>query len=398
MNDRKWLFVCPRMPWPIINGRWLRVYHLARTLVSLGDHVDLLSFDGDSEGVEAYGNAGVGIAELLPGRHCPKGPGRCRLATHAYDPDFARAVERHAGEYDATVLEGQTVLQYSREANRSGTVISEMVDDPVLEARRKLFRNPAPVRLARRMKFLLGEPNYERYCMEHVNCAVFVTSDDADSFSRRVDGTPTAVIPNGVDAEFFAPPEDAEPRDQNRLVFLGHMSHPPNEDAAEFLARDILPYVQLRRPQVRVTIVGADVTDRVASLASERVEVTGRVEDVRPYLWSAGAVVLPMRIGTGIKNKILEAWAAGAAVVTTPRALQGLPEDAHSALAVAQGAKTIGQQALRILRSRATQESMGAAGRRIVREHFTWPAAANKLRALTGQYQPQYTAEKTQCH
>jgi glycosyltransferase involved in cell wall biosynthesis len=142
------------------------------------------------------------------------------------------------------------------------------------------------------------------------------------------------------------------------------MSHLPNEDAAECLVREIGPHLWQECPDARIQLVGADPGDKVRSLASDRVEVTGRVPDIRPYLWDATVVAVPMRIGTGIKNKLLEAWAAGAPVVTTSMACQGVSAKAGENILVGDGAQSFCREVLSVVRQERLEDELRCASRR----------------------------------
>src|SRR5208282_2694024 len=132
-----------------------------------------------------------------------------------------------------------------------------------------------------------------------------------------------ASIPYGVDLEYYARRMAPEAW---RIVFTGNMSWPPNEDAAEHFARDIMPAIRSRIPDASFWIVGAEPSARVQNLARiAGIHVTGTVADIRPWIWSAAVYASPLRFGLGVKNKILEAMASGAPIVATSRSLSGTP-------------------------------------------------------------------------
>jgi len=108
------------------------------------------------------------------------------------------------------------------------------------------------------------------------------------------------------------------------VLFVGNFAHPPNVYAAMHLVERIFPLVQAQCPQVRLDIVGDSAPAALRALATEQVRVLGHVADVAPYLDHAGVVVAPLHFGGGMRVKVLEAMAAGKAVVATPRAVQGL--------------------------------------------------------------------------
>ena len=132
-----------------------------------------------------------------------------------------------------------------------------------------------------------------------------------------------AVVPNGVDTQYFAGAGDGKAgRD---LVFVGSMDYPPNAEAAALFTGRIWPHVRKRFPEARLLIVGANPGPSVRALAeAPGVQVTGTVPDTRPYYREALAAIVPLRSGGGTRLKILEAMAAGVPVISTPLGAEGL--------------------------------------------------------------------------
>lgn len=381
----KWLFVTSEFPWPIIHGRWLRVYHLARTLVSLGDSVAILSCQESAEGIHAYGDVGVEVVGGIGREHVGKGPGRYLFSPFAYDAEFGGKLAASTHGYDVVVLCGSRVLQYADEVAASARVLFDMVDDPFLEfGRRRLIGNGEPffdrLRLWRNQ---LGQKSLERKTLNRVKFTAFVSNEDCDSFNRRHPDHRTLFVPNGVDVDYFNPsPErlDEVLADPPKVVFTGHMSNPNNETAAKYLVQEIAPLIWKEIPQVHVQIVGSEPSPAVQALGSDRVTVTGRVDDMRPYLWNAGVVLLSMRSGTGIKNKLLEAWAARAPVVATPLACQGVPVVDGENLLLGTTPQELAQATCALLADREKRRVLAAKGRETVVRELTWDAAARRLR------------------
>jgi glycosyltransferase involved in cell wall biosynthesis len=128
----------------------------------------------------------------------------------------------------------------------------------------------------------------------------------------------TLTITNGVDMDYFAPTSAL--LESDKLVFTGVMGYAPNEDAALHFVEDIFPLVRAKRPEVQFWIVGSGPSERVKALTRiSGVHVTGKVDDVRPYVRSATVFVCPLRIGSGVKNKILAAMAMQKATVYSER-------------------------------------------------------------------------------
>lgn len=176
---------------------------------------------------------------------------------------------------------------------------------------------------------------FERRVMKQVQAVVVFTERDRLALEALGTGTRVVRIPFGVPAVDTAlAPEGAAPPE---VVFVGNYRHPANVDAAVWLAGTLFPPVRDRVPDARLTIVGASPTPEVRALAGEAVTVTGPVDDVLPYLDRAAVVAAPIRLGGGMRVKVLEALAAGKAVVATPMAVEGLEVTAGEQLEVAAG-------------------------------------------------------------
>jgi polysaccharide biosynthesis protein PslH len=190
------------------------------------------------------------------------------------------------------------------------------------------------------------------------------------------------VVPNGVDAEVFRPSPDLRV-DPDAIAFSGAMSFPPNVDAVTWFARAVLPRIRAARPAATFTIVGRDPAPAVRELAAlPGVIVTGTVDDVRPYLGGSAVVVAPMRSGSGIKNKVLEALAMSRPVVATSVAVEGLATVAGRDLVVADGAAGVAEAVTGLLADPGRAEELGRNGRRLVEGTYTWDACAERYRAI----------------
>jgi polysaccharide biosynthesis protein PslH len=190
-----------------------------------------------------------------------------------------------------------------------------------------------------------------------------------------------AVVPNGVDLEYFAPQQlDRTPA---TLVFSGKMSYHANTAAALFLAQDIMPLVWARRPDVRLVIAGSSPPAAVQALAADRrIQVTGYLPDLRPAIAGATLAVCPLRYGVGIQNKVLEAMALATPAVVARQAARALAvRDRHDLLLAEQPAE-YADAILTLLDDPARAARLGAAGRRYVERHHNWDTAAAQLELL----------------
>jgi glycosyltransferase involved in cell wall biosynthesis len=205
---------------------------------------------------------------------------------------------------------------------------------------------------------------------------VVVSDRDRRELERLDPSLSVRVIPNGVDLESFE--HDGSRRDPDRIVFTGVMSYAPNVTAAVFLARRVFPRVRAVRPSARLAIVGRDPRPEVISLGElEGVEVHPEAPDLRPWLSGSRAFACPMRTGTGIKNKLLEAMANGLPCVATPLALQGLRAVPGEHVLVGGDEAAIAGHLAHILDDDLAADSLGRAGHEYVRSHHSWSAVAD---------------------
>lgn len=202
----------------------------------------------------------------------------------------------------------------------------------------------------------------------------------ADAGTPAIDATVS--IP-GVDCEALTPV--VRPAGTKNLVFVGSMNYIPNADAAEFFVRDVLPLIAAEIPDVTLTIVGARPAPSVRRLGDDpRVEVTGLVDDVKPYYAAAAAAVVPLRIAGGVRMKILEALALGVPVVSTTVGAEGLALDAGRDLLIADTPSQLAAASIRLLQDASLRDRLAEQGRRTALERFSWDAVGRRLEGLYG--------------
>lgn len=229
-------------------------------------------------------------------------------------------------------------------------------------------------------------------------CAAFdrvVALSDADAAALAPVAGPVLVVPSGIDPAPWRVHGGAGNDGAGgaggadgaggapTIAFVGYFKHAPNVDAARWLAREILPQVRARVPGARLRLIGGAVPAAVAALAADgAVEVAGHVADLPAALAAATAVALPLRTGGGLRGKVLEAWAAGKAVVATPVACEGLAVRPGEHCLVAADAAAFAAALVDCLRDPELRVRLGAAGRRLVEERYSVARAAEAFEAV----------------
>ena len=232
---------------------------------------------------------------------------------------------------------------------------------------------------------------FETRVAHAVDRSVFCTPLEERIFQECIPGAPSLVMPNGVDLTNYKPePDAAEPA---HLVFVGVMNYYPNVEGCQWFADEILPRVQERFPEARLSIVGSHPTPEVEKLGQRKgIEVTGFVDDPRDWLRRGSVSVAPLRIARGIQNKVLEAMAMGLPVVGTSSATQGVNGEPGRHYRVADDASGQVDAICELLADREAARNLGAAGRAFVEEHYDWEACLQPLdRLLTELGQPSPT-------
>jgi glycosyltransferase involved in cell wall biosynthesis len=192
----------------------------------------------------------------------------------------------------------------------------------------------------------------------------------------------SAVVPNAVDVSAFEPrPGDPKP-DGVTVMFFGINDYYPNTDGILYLLREVWPRIAERHPRARLKIVGPRPTPEILAKASDRIEVTGKVDDLRLHLASAGAIIVPLRIGGGTRFKVLEAMAMAKPIVSTTIGAEGIEAVHEKHLLLADDPEQLALAVARVLDDAALAERLGREGRALVKARYSWDAAAAQMESF----------------
>ena len=250
-----------------------------------------------------------------------------------------------------------------------------------------------PRRWVRMLYSLAQWQRLRRYEAALVRAAALTTAvspEDADALSRLA-GRPVRVVPNGIAVDTWRHVADAPPEQRvepNTLLFTGKLDYRPNVDALCWFCTAVLPRVRIQHPAARLLVVGRDPVPAVRALAGPGVEVVGEVPEIQPYFARAAVYVIPMRMGSGARIKLLEAWAAGVPVVATTAGAAGLAGRADEHLLVADDPATLATQIGRLLVDPALAQRLAAAGRALVAARYDWSVIRPQLLACYSELCP----------
>lgn len=230
--------------------------------------------------------------------------------------------------------------------------------------------------------FLTSEYNrvrkYEEKMANHFIKKTIISIPDRNLISSA-NKEEIQIIPNGVDYDFFDCKSTEKKFD---VIFCGNMAYPPNDDAACFLIQEIMPLVWSSLPDAKVVIAGANPTGRIRRLASPQVTITGWVDDVRLYYSASKIMVAPLRIGTGLQNKILEAMAMKVPVIASHHANQAVRANHGEQILTAETQLEFAQQILSLLNNDSLYNHLIVNGLSFVKDHYDWSTPCKLLEKI----------------
>lgn len=230
--------------------------------------------------------------------------------------------------------------------------------------------------------------DFERRLAQEFDAGLFVSSAEAALFKKLVPATASKIgyYNNGVNTDYFRPDphlDNPYPSDVRALVFTGAMDYWPNIDAVLWFAQEVLPQLLPKYPELRFYIVGSNPAKAVRQLESQPgVVVTGRVEDVRPYLQYAAAAVAPMRIARGVQNKVLEAMAMEQPVLVSRKGLESIDAVHGKQVLLADEVSEYLEQVQQVLDGGC--QEIGVRAREFVVENFVWEKNLPEVVLLLG--------------
>ena len=216
---------------------------------------------------------------------------------------------------------------------------------------------------------------YEAAIFDDFDVKTIISAPDRDLFphERRND---ILIVPNGVDHERYHPMDREKKYD---LVFTGNMSYAPNVNAVEYLANEILPIVWKTLPEVKMYIAGATPDPRVKKCANEKIIVSGWLDDIRTAYAESRVFIAPMRIGTGLQNKLLEAMSMRLPAITSPLANASLGAKPNEEILVGSNAQEMAQHIVTLLTDKEKADRLAQAGFDFTNRVYDWGKATEVM-------------------
>ena len=400
----KILFLSLRCPYPPHRGDRIRSYNFIKQL-SKQHAVTLVYFAESETDIESAKHLEPfceriewvrfhrSFALLNAGVHClSKHP----LQLHYwYTPQMQRRINALLTQERFELIHAQLFRmgQYVTEV-QGPTKVLDLCDSLALNLSRRaeLESNPwlAKIKLdctPKRFLVKLEEKRVRRYevdIMKAFDCGTVVARFDRDYLLAQDDSLNLSIVPMGVDLGYFQPNPITQPAPM--LLFTGTMNYFPNADAAIYFCDEVFPRIRERHPEACFYVVGNQPSEPVKRLeAHEGVTVTGYVPDVRPYFEKASVFVAPLRAGSGIQTKNLEAMAMGVPVVTTSVGAMGLEADIGKELLVADTPADFAEQVIHLLDNIRLRKTLAQTARTRVENSYSWEAIGERLKHVYAQ-------------
>lgn len=324
------------------------------------------------------------------------------MALRLKSDEMHATVERVLREekFDVVQIEGIEMARYAPNSKFKSSIPKIVFDDHNAEyvLQKTAFESDVrhPNRWHAALYSLIQWKKLEQYeysvCLR-ANHIVACSDADANAIRSLTANlqTPITIIPNGVDTNHFVPSAEvcAKPLAELSLTFVGKMDFRPNIDAMTWFVDEILPRIRAELPLAHIVIVGQKPAPRINALKQHPgVKVTGWVADTRPFVADAAVYVVPLRMGSGTRLKVLEAMAMGKAIVSTTRGVEGIACTPDHDVVIADTPAGFARAVIDLLRHPDRRRELGRNARALVEAKYDW-------RAIIPQFDHVYALSKT---
>lgn len=407
------LYLTAELPEPAHAGGTLRTNGLMRIAAGAGHEIHILSFgtqnqlDTHRQALEQF----CARIEIVPPPHrtlqarlrdlalTDKADMQGRYFSPAYEQALGHLLQ--TTPYDLVQMESLEMTVYGPLVRRIQPATPLIYDSfnaefdlqrTIFEAERGRLRGlPGAVYSYIQWRRLV---RYERQVVRSVAHTIAVSEADAAAFRKLAPGHAVSVVPNGIDTAQYGQPDTTLDLGPHALVFTGSMSYRPNVDAVLWFANHVLERVRVYVPDTTLFVVGKQPHRRLTALRErDYIQITGWVPDVNPFLHAATVYVVPLRMGSGTRLKLLQAMATGRAIVSTTVGAQGLDTQSGQHLMLADTDEAFAQATIDLLLDAEKRARLGQQAATYVREHYDWAAIGPRLLAVYDEVTSRAVAE-----
>jgi len=382
----KILFLSLRCPYPPHRGDRIRAYHFIKQLAQRHS-ITVVSFVESDQEV-AYVKHLKPFCDRVEFVHFHHGRGRLNSLLHCFShrplqvyywfvPRMQQAINQllDQGCYDLIHAQLFRMGQYVSHVQGIPKML-DLCDSLALNLNRRADLDRSLIRFLVKLEAKRVR-QHEVEVMNAFDWGTVAAPLDRDYLLKRDPALKLSVVPMGVDLDHFQPTLTSY---HPHLLFTGTMNYFPNWDATLYFHDEIFPLIQAVHPETVFYIVGNEPPDQLRKLANRgTVVVTGHVPETRPYFDEAAVFVSPMRAGSGLQVKNLEAMAMGVPVVTSSLGALGLDAEVGKDLLVADAPEAFANHIIHLIESQDLRQTVGAAGRRLVEKKYNWDVLVRRL-------------------
>lgn len=393
-NRKRLLFLCQNLPYPPNGGNLIRSYHTLRLLCQQFE-VHALFFSRasmrrggeDQEEGLAHLRSLASTADAFP---IPQDQSLSRFGldhlrslltrsvytrwvyeSRAFRSELNRLLERYV--FDIVHVDSLDLVAYLPDLPRPLVVAHHNVESQLLARRAKAEKPPKGAYV--RWQGDLMRKAEKSWCPE-VDLNICVSPEDLSELQEIAPGGDYLVIPNGVDTTSFSP-RGAEPKRGG--IFVGGATWFPNLDGMEYFANEILPLIRDQLPNEKFVWIGRIKEELRVKFEALGVDVLGYVDDIREEMDRAACSIVPLRVGGGTRLKILDAWAMGKAVVSTPQGCEGLGAVDGRDMLIADTPAEFAKAVVRVLTDTDLRDRLGKNGRERAVTEYDWSVIGQRM-------------------
>ena len=388
----KILFVTTRIPYPPWEGHQIRTYNLLKRvceehkvkllsfvrsdedpahadhLRTICESVDLIPIPTDQNKLKLLATILLGVMTKTPfvirKYSAPAMRNRLKHIIDQDSPDLIHFDMLPLAQYLPLCCDIPTVLN---DHNVESLLVERRAETVSSTPQKVFFSNQAPK---------LEE--FEKFATQNATEILACSQDDAEILSRMGNGKGVHIIANGVDIEQFIPSDNVQV-DHNKIIFVGGMGWFPNKDGMNFFIKDVMPLISEKNPDASLTVVGKSDGLEIPDQLRDKVSATGFVDDFRPLVHEAAVYILPLRVGSGTRLKLLEAMAMGKAIVSTRIGAEGVVLEDGENILMADTPQEIADAVLKLMRNNHLRERLGKAAHEQAKKLYDWRILGDKL-------------------
>lgn len=373
----KIVYLTSRFPWPLDKGDKLRAYHQIR-LLSMDFEVHLIAISSEVIPQESL-NQLLKYCSSVEYMVIPRFTryfntlkalvcGKPLQVGYFYSSKASKFVNQHVESIKPDLVFAQLIRTVEYVKDLKIKKILDYQDTLSLGLKRRFVSRKSMLNPILKLEYrrLL---QYEADAFGVFDSTMIISRPDLEHLPVS-DKSRVNIIANGVDMQAFTSEKQVEKK--FNLIFAGNMSYPPNIDSAIYLAREILPRVNQKMKGVTLLLAGANPTSLVKSLENEAVKVSGWIDDMVEAYSSADIFIAPMRIGTGLQNKLLEAMSVGLPVITSELANRALGAEPEYSIHVGSCPTDYADRIIYLLKNKEIRFDLAKNGHEFVKENYSW--------------------------